>query len=98
MDYARWNDIWNTESSSGTYDAMRDIMNFVINDRGRERRVRRRTVADDDREELYRRYLHDMLFNTMGVNESAMGVVTIIEEDVDQTAFEQILNKEFVYE
>lgn len=98
MDYTRWNGIWSAESSSGTYDAMRDIMNFVINDGGRERRVRRRTVADDDREELYRRYLHDMLFNTMGVNASAMGVVTIAEEDVDQTAFEQILNKEFVYE
>ena len=50
MDYARWNGVWDTESSHGTYDAMRDIMNFVINDGGRERRIRRRTVADDDRE------------------------------------------------
>lgn len=52
-----------------------------------------------DVDERWQRHMRDMLFNTMiDINIPINEGIVVIEEEIDQTAFEQILNKEFVYE
>lgn len=52
-----------------------------------------------DVDERWRRHMRDMLFNTtIDINIPINEGVVVIEEEIDQAAFEQILNKEFVYE